>query len=97
MAPTKRKVFLGRFIYPKTREELAYLLDAAVCVDENGKIAAVEEGIDCWAAIQLKVLPSLGWSADEVEVQSCGDDDFFFPGFVGELPSHSHSPFYCAE
>ena len=80
----KRKVFLGRFIYPKTRDELTYLFGTAVCVDENGRIAAVEEGD--WERVKSEVLPSLGWPADEVEMRSCGPEEFFFPGFVGECP-----------
>ena len=81
----KRKVFLGRFIYSKTREELAYLSDTAVCVDENGRIAAIKEGTD-WEGVLSEVLPSLGWDGDKIEARFSGEDNFFFPGFVGELP-----------
>ena len=85
----KKRVFLGRFIYPETRDSLKYLVDTVVCVDENGRIAAVREGAS--ARVKPDVLQSLGWSANEVEVRSCGDDEFFFPGFVGELPPASTS------
>ena len=85
----KRKVFLGTFIYPRTREELAYLHDTVVCVDEKGKIAAVKEGID-WAVVQDEVLSELGWKVDEVLVRRCAEGDFFFPGFVGSSLPHSH-------
>lgn len=87
----KRKVFLGTFIYPRTREELAYLHDAVVCVDEKGIIAAVREGVE-WDKVRDELLSALGWEADEVLVRKCAEGDFFFPGFVGSSPSfYSHS------
>lgn len=81
MASGSRKVFFGNFIYPKSRERLAYLFDAAVCVDENGKIAAVAEN----GAEISDIVASLRWSLNDVEVRTCGDDDFFFPGFIGKF------------
>lgn len=99
----KRKVFLGTFIYPRSREELAYLFEAAVCVDEKGRIAAVREGME-WDGVRDEVFTGLGWEADEVLVRRCGEGEFFFPGFVGSSRlssshfaltslSHLHSPF----
>lgn len=77
-----RKVFLGHFIYPQDRGKLSYLIDAGVCVDENGKIAAVAEDR---AKLESDILPLLGWSMEEVDVRkTSGDDEFFFPGFVGK-------------
>lgn len=83
---TKRKVFLGTFVYPRTRDELAYLHDAVVCVDEKGKIASVKEGVD-WNKVRDEVVSELGWDADEVLVRKCAEGEFFFPGFVGSSPS----------
>lgn len=83
MAAPKRKVFLGTFIFSETREELAYLFKTALCVDERGSIVAVEKDCD-WAKAQSEVLPKLGWSVDEVEVRASGEDEFFFPGLIGE-------------
>ncbi|SPN99680.1 related to guanine deaminase [Cephalotrichum gorgonifer] len=90
MASRTRKVFLGTFIYSKSREELSYLVNTAVCVDESGKIAAVREGCDR-AKVEAEVLPELGWSLEEVEVRACEEGQFFFPGFVD---THIHAPQY---
>lgn len=89
MAPLKRKVFLGTFIHCKSRDELSYLFNTVVCVDDKGKITAVTENCDR-ARVESEVLPGLGWSLEEVEVREGGEDEFFFPGFIGEFPTPPH-------
>jgi guanine deaminase len=77
------QLFVGTFIHSKSREELEYLHEAAVCVDRNGKIVAVERDTDEARAVAV-LYPRLGWSADEVMVYRCEEGQFFFPGFIGK-------------
>ena len=84
MAPlTRRQVFLGTFIHSKSRTELDYLHDSAVCVDEHGVIVKVERG--CGVETVTPLLESLGWSEAEVDVVTCKEGQFFFPGFIGTI------------
>ncbi|PKS09124.1 hypothetical protein jhhlp_003738 [Lomentospora prolificans] len=90
MAGTKNQLFMGNFIHSKTREELEYLINTAVCVDAKGVIVAVERGCDRETA-ERTLYPRLGWKAGEVDVNVCGDGDFFFPGFID---THLHASQY---
>jgi len=80
--PTSKSLFLGSFIHSKKLDELEYLHDAAVCVDENGVIVAIEKGCDLNKA-EKTLFPKLGWSARDVTVKTAKPGQFFFPGFIG--------------
>jgi guanine deaminase len=79
-----KSLFLGSFIHSKSLDELEYLHDSAVCVDEHGTIVAVEKGCGLNDA-EKKVFPKLGWSAGDVTVKTAKPGQFFFPGFIGSL------------
>jgi guanine deaminase len=79
------KLFLGSFVHSKALDELEYLHNAAVAVDEKGTIVAVERECDEVRARET-VLPRLGWGEADVEVVKARDGQFFFPGFVGTSP-----------
>lgn len=79
---SKPAVYLGTFIHSKSLTEIDILNDAAIFVDEQGKIVAIEKDIkDVDGA--LSVCPKLGWETDEVIARACGREQFFFPGFIG--------------
>ncbi|KAK0629609.1 hypothetical protein B0T17DRAFT_589337 [Bombardia bombarda] len=86
----QNQLFVGSFIYSKNLDELEYLHGAAICVDKEGKIVAVERDCDEQTAIET-VFPGLGWSADEVVVSVTKDGQFFFPGFID---THLHASQY---
>jgi guanine deaminase len=84
---SKPAVYLGTFIHSKSLDEIQILHDAAVFVDEQGKIVAIEKDIkDVDAA--LNYCSKLDWEVDEVIARACGKDQFFFPGFIGTILSH---------
>ncbi|PFH61214.1 hypothetical protein XA68_17969 [Ophiocordyceps unilateralis] len=85
------QVFLGTFVHSKTREELEYLHDAAVAVDKQGQIVGIKAGCGSVAAAKKQLLEGLGLKEDEVDVCSCGEGQFFFPGFID---THVHAPQY---
>jgi guanine deaminase len=79
-------VYLGTFIHCKSLTEIEILHDAAVFVNEQGKIVAIERDIkDVDAA--LSHAAKLGWDTQEVIARACGREQFYFPGFIG-------TPFY---
>lgn len=78
----KPAVYLGTFIHCKSLEEVEILHDAAIFVDQEGKIVGIEKGIkDVEEA--LKFAYKLGWETEDVIARACGREQFFFPGFVG--------------
>ena len=77
-----KKLFLGTFIHSSALETLEYHHNAAVCVDEEGTIVAVEYDCDR-AKAEEELLPKLGWTREQTAVTACKDGQFFFPGFVG--------------
>jgi len=77
-----RSLFLGLFIHCKSLEELEFLHDTAVLVDEKGVIVAIEPKCDQSRAEET-LLPRLGWSREEVSVRVAKAGQFFFPGFIG--------------
>ncbi len=86
----RNKLFLGSFVHSKALAELEYLHNTAVCVDASGTIVAVEK--DCGEAdAKATLFPRLGWAADDVEVVSAADGQFFFPGFID---THLHASQY---
>lgn len=90
MPGLRKQVFLGTFISSKSRQELEYLHDAAVCVDSDGKIVKIDK--DCANAelIDDRLLGKLGWERSDVDVHVAKPGQFFFPGFIGEF-GHSGS------
>jgi guanine deaminase len=80
--PTGKSLLLGSFIHSKSLDELEYLHDSAVCVDEKGVIVAIEKGCDLKKA-EVTLFPKLGWSARDVTVKTAKPGQFFFPGFIG--------------
>jgi guanine deaminase len=77
-----RSIFLGTFIHSKSLEELEFLHDTAVFVDEKGTIVAIEQGCDEIKAEEA-VFPKLGWTKGEATVKVAKAGHFFFPGFIG--------------
>lgn len=75
-------VFLGSFIHSKSLDELEYLHDTAVFVDEKGVIVAIEEKCDLKKAEET-ICPKLGWSHSDVTIRTAKPGQFFFPGFIG--------------
>ncbi|WYZ46241.1 hypothetical protein EsH8_IX_000466 [Colletotrichum jinshuiense] len=86
----RNQLFLGTFVHSKTREELDYLHDTAVCVDASGTIVAVETACDLKRA-EGELLPRLGWTASDVDVRVGKEGQFFFPGFID---THVHASQY---
>ncbi|PHH75596.1 hypothetical protein CDD80_2238 [Ophiocordyceps camponoti-rufipedis] len=87
----KSLLFLGTFVHSKTREELEFLHDAAVAVDKQGQIVGVKAGCGSVTAAKEQLLEALGLREEDVEVCSCGEGQFFFPGFID---THVHAPQY---
>ncbi|KAL3426917.1 guanine deaminase [Phlyctema vagabunda] len=85
-----RCLYVGTFIHSKSLDELEYLHETAVCVDEKGIIVALEAKCDA-AHAQETLFPQLGWSADNVQVITAEPGQFFFPGFID---THIHASQY---
>jgi guanine deaminase len=79
-------LFLGSFIHSKSLDELEYLHDTAICVDEHGVIVAVEPGLDLAKAEEV-LFSKLGWEKENVTVKVAKAGQFFFPGFIGKPSS----------
>lgn len=89
----RNMVLQGTFVHSKTKQELEILHNAAVAVNDKGKIVAVEKGQDDGNTAKQRLLEQLGWNEDQVDVHVTKDAQFFFPGFVGKLPAsltHTH-------
>lgn len=82
---TGPKIFTGTFIHSKSRTELEYLHNAIVCVDEAGVITSVTKDATNVATAIQEVRESLGWESQHVEVYTCKEGQFFFPGFIGRF------------
>jgi len=80
-----RSLFLGTFVHSKNLEELEFLHDTAICVDEKGVIVAIEKQCD-QARAEETIFPNLGWEAGEVTVRTAKPGQYFFPGFIGASP-----------
>jgi guanine deaminase len=80
---------LGTFVHCSGRTKLEFIHDAAVAVDAGGKIAGIEksssDGSDVVAA-RDRLLTTLGWKKEEVDVHTAAPGQFYFPGFIGENP-----------
>jgi guanine deaminase len=82
------QVFTGSFIWSKSLDELELLHDAAVFVDDNGKIVKVVEDVkgepeEIQNAVE-KQCKELGWTSSTISVRTCKPGQFFFPGFIGK-------------
>lgn len=96
-SPPPNQLFLGTFIYSKSRDVLNYLHNTAVFVEGvTGRIVAIERDCDRTRTVD-EVLVHLGWSAAETKIldtttpDASGDVKFFFPGFVD---THIHASQY---
>ena len=85
MAPrtTGRHLYLATLVHSKSLDELEYLQNAAVCVDEKGVIVAIEPNCDQRRAEESLYL-QLGWSRGDVTVWTAKEGEFIFPGFIGQ-------------
>lgn len=81
-ARARKSLFLGTFIHSKNLEELEFLHDAAVFVDEQGVIVTIESGCDQSRA-ERDVFPKIAWSREDVSIQIAKPGQFYFPGFIG--------------
>lgn len=80
---TKPSLFLGTLVHSKSLDELEYLQDTAICVDEKGIIVAIAPNCDQRKA-EASLYPGLGWSNGDVTVREAKEGQFFFPGFIGQ-------------
>lgn len=81
--PKKFQVLLGTFIHSQTRSELEYIHNAAVAVDDRGKIVAIAKDCESLSAARDKVLGETGWNKGDVDIVEAAEGQFFFPGFIG--------------
>ncbi|KFY81843.1 hypothetical protein V500_11031, partial [Pseudogymnoascus sp. VKM F-4518 (FW-2643)] len=89
----EKTVYLGTFAHSKSLKELEIAHDAAIFVDENGKIAAVERGVADEAAAK-SFFPKLNWSESQekpIQIFKSKEEQFFFPGFID---THIHASQY---
>lgn len=89
----RNKVFLGSFVHSKALNKLEYLHQTAVFVDKSGKIIAIEKDCDESKAREL-IFPRFGWAEADVEVVKAKEEQFFFPGFIGERRQYSFFFFF---
>ncbi|OAA80871.1 guanine deaminase [Akanthomyces lecanii RCEF 1005] len=87
----RNQLLLGTFVHSKSRRELDIFHNGAVAVDANGKIAAVERDCPSVEAAKTQALSKLGWDADNVDIYTTKESQFFFPGFID---THIHAPQY---
>ncbi|KAL7921681.1 hypothetical protein ACQKWADRAFT_294968 [Trichoderma austrokoningii] len=93
MSPQRKLLLLGTFVHSKTQQQLEFLHNAGVAVDEQGKIAAIERDVeDGKSEAKARLLQQLGWNEAEVDVTEAAEGQFFFPGFVD---THIHAPQYA--
>jgi guanine deaminase len=83
-----KSIFLGNFIHSKSLDELEYLHDTAVFVDEKGVIVAIENECNQKKAEET-IFPQLGWTTGDISVKVAKAHQFFFPGFIGLLVHRS--------
>ncbi|OAA68996.1 guanine deaminase [Cordyceps fumosorosea ARSEF 2679] len=87
----RNQLLLGTFVHSKSRREIDIFHNAAVAVDSNGKIAAVERQCSNLEVAKAHALAKLGWSVDDVDIYTTKESQFFFPGFID---THIHAPQY---
>ena len=79
----QRTLYLGSFVHSKSLDELDYLHDTAVLVDDKGVIVAIEPKCDQTKAEET-LFPNLGWKTGEVSIRTSAPGQFYFPGFIGQ-------------
>ena len=85
MALGSRSLFVGTLIHSKSLDELEYLEDTAVFVDEHGVIVAIQPKYSLATAEEIEaVFQKQGWSREDVAIKTAKAGEFFFPGFIGE-------------
>jgi guanine deaminase len=82
---------LGSFVHSKSLDQLEFLHEAAVFVDEKGVIVALEQKCTQKQATE-NILPKLGWSSGDVSIRIAKPGQFFFPGFIGQSSYFSKDP-----
>ncbi|PNP41742.1 hypothetical protein TGAMA5MH_06335 [Trichoderma gamsii] len=92
MSPQRKLLLLGTFVHSKTAQHLEFLHNAAVAVDEQGKIAAIERDVADASEAKERLVKQLGWNEAEVDVTEAAEGQFFFPGFID---THIHAPQYA--
>jgi guanine deaminase len=80
--PVGKTLYQGRFIHSKSLDELEYLDNTALLVNEKGVIVAISKDCDQKKA-EADIFPKLGWTPGEVSVRIAKPGQFFFPGFIG--------------
>lgn len=81
----EKTVYLGTFAHSKSLKDLEIAHDAAIFVDESGKIVAVERGVADEAAAK-SFFSKLDWSESQekpIRFFKSKEEQFFFPGFIG--------------
>ncbi|KFZ20077.1 hypothetical protein V501_00303 [Pseudogymnoascus sp. VKM F-4519 (FW-2642)] len=89
----EKTVYLGTFAHSKSLKELEIAHDAAIFVDESGKIVAVERGIADEATAK-SFFPKLNWTESQenpIQIIRSKEEQFFFPGFID---THIHASQY---
>ena len=76
-----KTVYVGPIIQSKSLTELDFNLHGSIGVDENGKILFVER--------EQVARSDKEWL--DAEFVHLGENEFFFPGFIGMAPT----PFSC--
>ncbi|EPQ65037.1 Bgt-1246 [Blumeria graminis f. sp. tritici] len=87
-------IFIGDFIHCRSLDDLEFLVDTAVCVDEKGWIVMVEREVSDQIKAKKILLPRLSWKEDEVIFKVACKGQFFFPGFIAPTDTHIHAPQY---
>ncbi|ATY60226.1 guanine deaminase [Cordyceps militaris] len=87
----RKQLLLGTFVHCQSRRDLDIFHNAAVAVDADGKIAAVHRDCPSLAAAKTQTLAELGWAAENVDIYTTKEAQFFFPGFID---THIHAPQY---
>jgi guanine deaminase len=83
----EKTVYLGTFAHSKSLKELEIAHDAAIFVDESGKIIAVERGVADGESARI-FFPKLNWTESQenpIQIVKSKDEQFFFPGFIGTI------------
>lgn len=88
--PFKRTLYLGRFVHCVSLAELEICEHGIIGVEDDGRIAFVERGV----RDDILIAKKHGWS--KYTTFSAGEDQFFFPGFVGTLLSFGYQLFWMS-
>ena len=85
----RRTIFAGTFVHTPSPRELTILKNAAIFVDEAGRIAHIDADA---SAADARINSDLGaWSGAELIFSRASRNEFFFPGFVD---THIHASQY---